>query len=80
MKYKIYSLYELNTARFVNTISIHLKVLQAIASSLFSAKLDLVKTSLTRPIPIHYVLEGDFLQSPYVQEDSIRGNIVKELR
>ena len=78
-KHRIYSLCELSAARFVDATGINPEVLQAIASGLFSAESDLVKTSLARPIPIHHVLEGDFLRSPCVREDSVSGNIVEEL-
>jgi hypothetical protein len=78
-KHRIYSLCELSTARFVDAIGIDSEVLQAIASGLFSAESNLVKTSLARPISIHYVPEGDFLRSPCVREDSVSGNIVEEL-
>jgi hypothetical protein len=78
-KHRIYSLCELSAARFVDATSIDPEVLQAIASGLFSAESDLVKTSLARLIPIYHVPKSDFLRSPYVREDSISGNIVKEL-
>jgi hypothetical protein len=42
--------------------------------------LDLVKTSPARTISFHHVPEGDFLPSPCVREDSVLGDIIKELR
>ena len=78
-KHRIYSLCELSAARFVDITGIDPEVLQAIASGLFSAESDLVKTSLARPIPIYHVPEGDFLRSSCVRENSVSGNIVEEL-
>ena len=49
-------------------------------SGLFSIESDLIKTSLACPIFFYYVPESDFLRSLYMREDSVLGNIVKELR
>ena len=54
--------------------------MQAIASSLFSAESDLVKTCLARSIPLYHVLEADLLRSLCVREYRISGNVVEELR
>jgi hypothetical protein len=79
MKYRIYNLCKLSATCFVDIIGIDPEVLQVIISSLFSVESDLVKTSLIYPILIHYIPENNFLQSLYIREDNISGNIIEEL-
>ena len=69
-----------SATRFVDTACVNPKVLQVIASGLFSAESDLVKASLIRFIPIHHVSKGDLPRSPCVREYSMYGEIVDELR
>jgi hypothetical protein len=49
----------------------------SIASGLFSAESDLVKTNLACPIPIHHVPEGDFLD-PHVCERIVYRGILSK--
>jgi hypothetical protein len=81
VKHRVDSLRELIVVRFVNTTCVYPKVLQAVASSLFSAEPDLVIASLALARTIHQVSEGDLFSigSPSVRKYGIPGNIVAEV-
>jgi hypothetical protein len=57
-KHRVDSLREL-IVRFVDTTRVYPKVLQAVASGLFSAEPDLVIASLALARTIHHVSKGD---------------------
>jgi hypothetical protein len=77
-KHRVDSFRELGVVRFVDATGVDPKVLQAIASDLFSAEPDLVVARLTLAGTIHQVFEADFfgIRSPRVREYSIPGNVI----
>jgi len=77
-KHRVDSLRELAVVRFVDATGVDPKVLQAIASGLFSAEPDLVVARLALAGTIHQVLQADLfgIRSPRVREYGIPGNVV----
>ena len=79
-KHRVYNLCELITARFIDAAGIYLKVLQAVAFSLFTTELYLAIASLALARTVYQVLESDLLCSPSVRKYGILGYIaLKEL-
>ena len=72
------SLGKLSAVRFVDATRIYPKVLQAIASGLFSAEAESLIASLTLASTIHQVFEGDLVsvRSPRVREYCIGRNLI----
>ena len=77
-KQRVDSLQELGVVYFVNAIGVGLKVLQAIASNLFSTEPDLVVARLALASTIHQVFEADLfgIRSSCVREYIIPGNVI----
>ena len=63
MKHRVDGLCELGAIRFVDTAGVHPKVFQAVTSSLFFAKPDLIVASFALPGTIYQVSKGDLLCS-----------------
>jgi hypothetical protein len=80
-KHRVNSLRELIVVRFVDITCVYPKVLQAVASSLFSAETDLVIASLVLTCTIHQVSEGGLfgIGSLCVRKYGILGDIIAKV-